>query len=365
MRRSSLLLFLLAAGCGRAADPAALVARLAQTGRVAAFAELEQHQEPSYRQAVLGGLQHPDPRVRCECLRLIERWKDITVVDTLVSNLADPAAPVRFQAARTLYQLLNADELLEVLQESSLSEPAQAAVVSAILRDPLALSEPRLLDWMTSDQGSTRLRAYRLRSLAANCSMCLGCRKGEEDLRVAVESARRRLVRLSAEWLRDDGSDLEVRSSAALLYATVTGPASYPELHRLAQSAPQRLREATLTALGASHAPQARAELLQLAADENRPLSERAAAMRGLSSFSGEPEVASFLMETLKNSDASMRVRAAQQLSEAGLKQALPALRQAVSEEVDPVTQAKLQCSLQSLEGCQVCGETPDPGLKK
>lgn len=348
---SAALLVLLSAGCSSNHTPDQLVAGLGEGGGVVSLALLEAHQEPEFRAAVLRGMAHADPAVRWHCVRLAERWKDITVVDALLPLLRDPALKVRAQGARSLCALLDNSEILAMLRDSEMPVVARAALASALLRDPLALAEPGLLDWLLRPDHPANLRVYFLEALAASCHQCVSEDPGDAGVRQEVLQARERLGALALQLWEDTSQDQELRCAAMGTYAGVAGRGAYAPLLASAGSAGQaRLREAALQNLGCLHDGRATTYLLQVMNDRTQPLSVRNAALLGLAPAVAEPEVLKRTVASLRDPDPRMRDKVAWLLTRA--PQAEAALLEAKNQELSPMVEAQMLRALTSMKPC-------------
>ena len=327
-----------------------LVEGLNGPGGVECFSQLRQSEDEGVEEAILQGTQHRSARVRAQCARLLGQRQDVTMVHPLEKLLGDPDKGVRTQAAKALVPLLSDEELLEMLSQGGLSLASQAVLATTLLRDPAALANTPLLDWLLDRSHPPALRGFAYQALRESHAPHFGRRRSEKPLLSAVLAARARMQKQARQDAFDNQCPLPTRKGALVLYARLQGASAYEEILPLTRSPNFRLRDLALPALATTRHPQALEVLCSIAQDSSQPLNTRGTAVTSLRIFRDQPLALATARSLLDDEEARLRRDSAQVLSSMGDREALPLLKAAQTRELDLDTEWVLRDAVNSLE---------------
>ncbi|MBX3172113.1 MAG: hypothetical protein KF760_32210 [Candidatus Eremiobacteraeota bacterium] len=378
----------------------ALVEGLNGPDAVNCFAELRQLEDEQTDAAIIAGTKHTSARVRGQCARLLGQRQDVTMAARLAPMLSDPEPIVRNQAARSLLPLLDDEETVELLRSTKLDPGSQLVMVGALLRDPVAITNKPLLDWLLDASHNSEVRVGCYVALRRYRCPEFGQKQSEKEQLPAVLAARRRIIQQVHDEARDASCEEAVRCAALPLYAALTGSTAYEEMLTFMQAPQPALREASLLALAETRDPRAwplfcklagdtrqapgfRVEALKglrhmarapgkkkevfplfcrVAQNTNEPPVIRAAALSSLRAYRFDAEALRIARESLTEQEPLVREKAAQCLSELGDKNAskdspvwlepsLELVKVALARETDPGAKCAMQSAICSLEG--------------
>lgn len=260
----------------------ALVEGLNGPDAVNCFSELRLMEDEKTDEVIVAGTKHTSARVRGQCARLLGQRQDVTMTAVLAPLLSDPDPSVRNQAARSLLPLLDDEEMLELLRGDKLPTASQIIMVGTLLRDPTALANKDLLNWMLDRNHSDEIRSGCYMLLRSHHSPNFGEKKAEKEQLPAVLAARQRILKQAHQDACDKSCNEEVRRAALPLFAALTGPSAYPEMLTFLEAPEPALREASLVALAATHEPKAWPLFCRLALDRHQAPGFRIATLNGL-----------------------------------------------------------------------------------
>lgn len=260
----------------------ALVEGLNGRDAVNCFSELRAMEDEKTDAVIVAGTKHPSARVRGQCARLLGQRQDVTMAGVLAPLLSDPDPSVRNQAARSMLPLLDDQEMLELLRSNKLPPASQIIMVGTLLRDPAAITNKDLLDWMLDREHSDEIRSGCFSLLRNHHAPAFGDKTAEKEQLPAVLAARQRILQQAHQDLYDKACSQEIRGSALSLYAALSGPKAYPEVLTFLKAPEPAQREACLVALVATHEPKAWPLFCQLAVDGHQSLGFRIATLGGL-----------------------------------------------------------------------------------
>ena len=368
----------LAGGLLWAARPASqsaqvLVEGLNGSDAVNCFSELRSMDDEKTDEVIIAGTKHSSARVRGQCARLLGQRQDVTMATVLAPLLSDPDPSVRNQAARSMLPLLDDQEMLELLRSNKLPPASQIIMVGTLLRDPAAIANKDLLDWMLDRGHLAEVRSGCYMLLRTRNAPNFGDRKNEKEQLPSVLAARQRILQQAHQDAYDKGCDEEVRCSALPLYAALSGPSAYPEMLSFLKAPEPALREASLVALAATHEPKAWPLFCQLALDSHQSASFRVATINGLRhlsrGLSKEKEAFPILCRIAEARQEPVEVRAA---ALSGLRpyrfelEAMRIAKQSLNEK-DPLLRSKAAYCLSGLGDWNAPLDSPlwlEPSLK-
>lgn len=357
---------LLAAGLLWAVRPApspsarSLVEGLQGRGAVYCFDQLRQLETEEAEQAVVAGTRHRRPRIRGQCARLLGLRKDIAMVPFLEPLLGDPDPGVQAQAAKAIIPLLDDRELLELLRGNRLTPAARLSVVRAVLREPGAIADAALLDWLLDRGHDPELRQRAFLALADSGIAC----KPKKNADPVLLAARQRIFEQAKADAFDPQCNLLARSGAMQLYAAFQGSAAFAELLPLTRAPQPGLREAALLALAATKDERVAPLLCAVSKDKTQPVSTRAVALGALPCFRWNGPALETARLALNDPEPRLRAQAARAVGILGDKNApahspshlgpsLEVVKKALAREQDPDAQCALRGALCSLEARQ------------
>jgi len=315
------------------------------------FSQLRQLEDEKADAAIIAGTRHSSAKVRGQCARLLGERQDVTMVAYLTPMLSDPEPAVRNQAARSLLPLLDDEEMVQLLRSSQLSVGSQMVMLNSILRDPLALTNKDLLDWLLDRDHPTEARVGSYQALRSHHSPCFGEKRFEKERLPAVVTARQRILQQAIRDALDTHCPEDVRCAALPLYATLSGPAAYNKTVHFLQAPEPALREASLVALAATRDPRGWALFSQLALDTHQAPGLRVASLTGLRrlgrDLDKEKEAFPLFCQLSQNTQEPVEVRAAALGSLRIYRfnaEALRLARQGLAEKDPLVRQKAAQC---------------------
>jgi HEAT repeat protein len=337
-----LSLFLVA--CGQASlNPDQLVEALAGSGAAEASRQLSRDERAEFSQALIGGLKHPEARVRGQCAVILGNRNDVHFASPLIPVLDDKEAGVRSQAARSLARLLDAQQLLEILRQPQISSAARFALIEALLRIPEDLAEPQLVDYLLEPHPEPMV-THIFQCLNSTWSPCRMREAKSPELALAHQA----LARYAFQVARATSASPALRKNALTLYATFQGESSFETLKKIVshKSQPDFMREGAVLGLGLCQAPASMKFLSEHAQNPNSSLDSRIAAVQGLGHL---PEVRPTLENLLGNPTEEVRAQAALQLMAVGDREASKALEVALQNETGHLARPSIEKALQFL----------------
>lgn len=346
----------------RPAPPAtarSLVEGLDGRGGVYCFDQLRQTDSEEVEEAVVEGTRHRSPRVRGQCARLLGLRQDVTMVHFLEPLLGDPDLGVRAQAAKAMVPLLDDQELLEMLLGDRLTPSARLGVVHAMLRDPGAITNKPLLDWLLDRKHPAELRAGAYLALCASGAVC---KLSKAD--TAMLAAQQRILQQAKADGFDKKCPLPARSGALQLYAAFHGSEAFAEVLPLTRAQDPGVREAALLALASTKDERAVPLLCAVSQDSSQAVSTRALALGALPTFRWNAQALETARGALEEDNACLRAQAARAVGVLGDKNApsgspahlgasVEGVKKALAQERDPDAQCALRGALCSLEARQ------------
>lgn len=353
---SALVLWGLVGCAARPLDPAQLVQSLAGPEGVQAFSVLMGNRDPSVMQAVGQGLQHPSARVRSQCVRLVAQQKDITWVPELSKLLKDPDRSVRTAAGRCLVSLLDTAECVALMRDDSLAQETRILLLDGLLRDPLELCEPELVEWLQSlplDSFLTQVQKSLLRHWSPR--LIKRQKDGElaEQLRQSTAALGQRALKL---WQSRAESPLRLESLR--LYASYCGEESVPTLNRILKDDTDPWTAACATsALGWSRSPEALGRIAAyLQGPALRAPEHRRIVLKGLGPLPESADRNRLLLQLVAGETPDNRTLIACLLSDTRDKSILPSLQRWLDSERHEPTRCTLQNTIATISGqCQPC----------
>lgn len=251
----------------------ALVEGLNGPNAVNCYSDLRQLEDEKTDAAIIAGTKHSSARVRGQCARLLGQRQDVTMAAVLTPMLSDPEAAVRNQAARSLWPLLDDEEMVALLRSGKLSSGSQLVMVGALLRDPGAITNKGLLDWLLDRSHRPEVRVGNYLALRHHRSL--------KPL-PGLLSARRRIAQQALQDALDAGCAEEVRCAALPLYAALSGSSAYSQVLGFVKAPQPTLREASLVGLAETRDARAWPLLCKFALDNQQSPGFRVAALNGL-----------------------------------------------------------------------------------
>ena len=356
MKFALALVLLALSGCSsRSPDPTELVQSLANPEGVRAYSVLMGSREPAVLQAVGQGLQHHSARVRSQCVRLIAHQKDITWVPQLKALLSDPDRSVRTSSARCLVSMLDTAECLEVLRDQTLDPDTRILVIDGLLRDPLELCEPDLIQWLLSLEPDDFLTRVQDSQLSHWSPRLLRKLKDAELVRQLQENTRRLGEHYLQLWQTTSNPRLRLRSLN--LFASYRGLESVPTLENLLSTNPDPwVRACCLNSLGWSRSPQALDRISAYLAEPRHPDEHRKLAIKGLAPLPDSPDRNQRLLSLARKESPQNREQIACTLGCSRDKTILPSLQSWLESETHEPTRRTLKSAIARISGrCEPC----------
>jgi len=346
--RNTLALFL--CGC-LAASPSTsqLVEQLAGSEGLEAYSQLEQREDPASEQVLESALRHSNPRVRSHCLRLLAERRDTRWLPAFMRLLKDPDPSVYKQAARSLVQMMDTSELVQVMASPETPPAACEDLLALLLKDPAELASVPLQDWLMKEHPpSMELSLLRLLRDCWSPRLERKLRREVADLMPALQQAHRRLASYCHGYARDPHHSTECRQNALMAYASLAGPKSFEGLKAL--SSDPNLAPVFWIALGYGQADEAVPVLQRALEGGNLGLPEQIQAVRGLGKILGKPQPRRILLNLLKHPQPELRFYAWGGLGNIGDESCLKPMHDRLTGETDEACRRRGKRSLEQIQ---------------